>query len=553
MRIATLQLNPTVGDLRHNVDRLIAAHEDAGSQGAELTIAPELAVPGYPPRDLLLDPSFVRATLAATHTLVEELRGPPMIVGTVVSAEGEPLQPCGRVSNGALVVQDGRILACHRKLLLPAYDVFDESRYFVPGTEPTVVNLCGQRIGITVCEDIWNDKSYWTPPRYERDPVAETMLLAPDLLVNISASPFERGKPDERRKMLQALARRRVVPVVYVNQVGGNDSLIFDGRSMAFDGKGELCFSAKSFAEAVELFTVDGPKVVGTLSHEPFSWEADVTDALCLGLADYVRKCGFKQVVLGLSGGIDSALTAALAVRALGADAVTGVALPSRYSSQGSLDDAQALAELLRIRFDIVSIDDVFQSSLDTLTPVFDGAPKGLTEENLQARIRGLLLMAYSNREGSLLLTTGNKSEVAVGYATLYGDMCGGLAMIADLYKMQVYALAHYLNRITDPAPIPQSSLTKAPSAELRPNQTDQDSLPPYPELDAVLAALVDEQNDVDAIVARGFDRTLVERVLGMLNRSEYKRRQAAPGLKVSRKAFGEGRRLPIAARLGSH
>ena len=547
MRIAIAQLNPTIGDLTANADRIAAAVDDAGAQGADLVVTPELALTGYPPRDLLDSPAFVRDSLAATGRLVEQVQGPALVLGSIASPEGDPLAVKDRLSNAALLIKDGKIVACHRKILLPTYDVFDESRYFVPGTKPTAAQVGDVLLGLTVCEDAWNDKAYWHDPKYDRDPVAETAALGPDLILNISASPFERDKPDLRLKMLQALAKHHGLPVLYVNQVGGNDSLIFDGRSMAMDGKGALTCRAPAYEESVSVASFADARLVGEVSREYDSWEADVTDALCLGLCDYAKKCGFKKVVIGLSGGIDSALTAALAVRALGADAVIGVAMPSRYSSQGSIADARELARGLGVRLDVVPIEPIFQSFLDTLSPAFRGLAPDVTEENLQARIRGTLLMAYSNKLGALLLTTGNKSEVAVGYATLYGDMCGGLAVISDLYKMQVYAVSRFLNRSSTPPPIPEASLEKAPSAELKPNQMDQDSLPPYADLDRVLEALIDRQRDPAEIVASGFDSSLVQRVLNMVNRAEYKRRQAAPGLKVSRKAFGEGRRVPIA------
>ncbi|MBI5509103.1 MAG: NAD+ synthase [Deltaproteobacteria bacterium] len=546
MRIAIAQLNPTVGDLTANVDRLAAAVDDAGAQGAELVVAPELAVTGYPPKDLLENPAFVRDAVAAARRLVDQVRGPALLVGAVISPADDPLAVESRLANGALLIKDGAIRAAHRKLLLPTYDVFDESRYFVPGSTPSTAVLGDLKLGITVCEDIWNDKAYWQAPRYDRDPAAETAALGPDLIVNLSASPFERGKPEERAKMLQALARHHRRPVLYVNQIGGNDSLIFDGRSTAVDATGAITWRAPAYEETVAVATFAGGRLEGQVSPEYDSLEADVIDALCLGLSDYARKCGFTKVVLGLSGGIDSAITASLAARALGPAAVLGVAMPSRYSSPGSLADAEELARRLGIRLDVVPIEPLFAPFLTALAPAFQGLAADVTEENLQARIRGTLLMAYANKLGALLLTTGNKSEVAVGYATLYGDMCGGLAPLADLYKTQVYALARHLNDRAG-APIPEASITKPPSAELRPGQTDQDSLPPYAALDLILEAYIEGRADPAEMVRNGFDARLVARVVAMLHRAEYKRRQAAPGLRVSRKAFGEGRRLPIA------
>ncbi len=547
MQLAIAQLNPTIGDLTANVDHLLAAFDAAKAAGAELVVAPELAISGYPPRDLLDRPAFVRDNVAALARLAGQIAGPPFIVGAVVSHAGPPLAVDQRISNGAVVIQDGRIVACHRKMLLPTYDVFDEARYFTPGDMASVVEVCGVPVGLSVCEDVWNDKAYWETPRYKRDPLAEQAEAGAKLLINVSASPYDRGKPQERNAMLRAAARGHNLPLIYVNQVGGNDSIVFDGRSQVFDAQGELVALAPAFASTVQSVSLPGPKQGAGIPHEP--WEKDVLAALCLGLADYVEKCGFSTVVVGLSGGIDSALTAAIAARALGPDRVIGVGMPSRYSSQGSLDDARELAARLGIRFDVVSIEPMFQAFLHALEQPFAGRAADVTEENLQARVRGTLLMAYSNKLGSLLLTTGNKSELAVGYSTLYGDMCGGLAVISDVYKTDVYGLANYLNATSTSPPIPTSSIEKAPSAELRPGQADTDSLPPYAELDAVLSGYIEEQLGVDALVARGIPAPLVRRVVRMVDRAEYKRRQMPPGIRVSRKAFGEGRRLPIAQR----
>jgi NAD+ synthase (glutamine-hydrolysing) len=533
-RFALAQLNPTIGDPLRNVDNILLAVQN--SPDADLVIMPELAVTGYPPRDLLDRPSFVRDSLAALKYLVEKTSDKAVLVGAVVSATGDPLAPSGRISNGAVLAQQGRVIACHRKILLPTYDIFDEGRYFVPGDQATVIDFLGTRIGLSVCEDIWNDKDYWRDPRYPRDPIAEQVAAGAQVLINVSASPYDKHKPKERLQMLQATAKKYRTPILYCNQVGGNDSLIFDGRSLALNAQGEVTHSAPAFTEAVVTDENSATAIC--------SWEEDVTKALILGLRDYTHKCGFKQVVLGLSGGIDSALTATLAVRALGAENVIGIAMPSRYSSQGSIDDALLLAKHLSMRCDIRPIENIFSAYLETLAEPFLGLEPDVTEENLQARIRGALLMAYSNKFGALLLTTGNKSELAVGYCTLYGDMCGGLAVISDLYKTEVYALSQLFASV-----IPQSTLTKAPSAELRPNQTDQDSLPPYDKLDAVLERYIDRLQSRQEIIAAGFEAGLVERIVRMVDRAEYKRRQMPPGLRISRKAFGEGRRLPIAMR----
>jgi NAD+ synthase (glutamine-hydrolysing) len=548
MRIVVAQLNPTIGDLEANLAGILEAWRQARARGADLVVAPELAICGYPPRDLLDRAGFVRDTLAGLRRLVDEVGRPALITGCVVSAGEDILSAEGRIANGAVLIMDNAIHACHRKILLPTYDVFDEERYFVPGTVATVAQLDGLRLGINICEDIWNDKDYWFKERYEREPVAEQVTAGAQLLVNVSASPYEREKPELRRTMLARHRDRHRVAVLYVNQVGGNDSLLFDGRSMALGAVGAPIISAPAFAQALMTLDFEQGNFSGATSAQPAAWEQDVAQALAMGLKDYVHKCGFTDVVLGLSGGIDSAVTATLAVKALGPQHVIGVAMPSRHSSKESLEDAHDLAQKLGIRLDVVSIEPMYKAYLATLAPAFAGRPLDVTEENLQARIRGAILMAYSNKLGALLLTTGNKSELAVGYSTLYGDMCGGLAVISDVYKTDIYALAAELNH-TFGDPIPQSSILKPPSAELRDNQTDQDSLPPYVELDAVLREYVDNGKSAEDIVAQGLDALLVQRVVTMVDRAEYKRRQMPPGLRVSHKAFGEGRRLPIAQR----
>lgn len=551
MLIAIAQYNAIVGDLQGNAQRLLAAAHHAKAAGADLFVTPELALTGYPPRDLLERPAFIADALQTLQHMAEEAPL-PMVVGALVSAFGPPCTPTGtRICNAAVVLRHGEIVACHRKVLLPNYDIFDEPRYFTAGTGPTLLRLGNTTLALTVCEDAWNDKDFWPERRYASDPVAEAVAAGAECIINISASPFDRHKASTRLAMVKAITKRHQVPLLYVNQVGGNDGIIFDGRSMAVNAGGEVAARCAPFAEELGFVTLQGKAFTGELRADVSSAEEDVTEALSLGLQDYVRKCGFSSVVLGLSGGIDSAVVAALAVRALGASHVMGVAMPSRYSSQGSLDDARALASALGIRLDEAPIDPMVRAFESTLAGPFAGTQEDITEENLQSRVRGTLLMAYSNKFGSLLLTTGNKSEVAVGYCTLYGDMNGGLGVISDLYKTEVYALAHHLNSVMQGAPIPQSTLTKPPSAELRPGQMDQDSLPPYEELDGMLHGYVDEARSIKDLAAQGYNADWVRKIAALVARSEHKRRQMAQGLRVSRKAFGEGRRLPVAQRWG--
>ena len=554
MRIAVAQLNAVVGALRKNAEHLLVAADRALEQGANLFVAPELALTGYPPRDLLDRPAFMEQAQAVLRDVVE--RAPlPMLVGCIASHAGDPLVHTGRWSNAAVLAHNGSVVACYRKQLLPTYDIFDEVRYFVPGSGPVLVRLGDVTIGMTICEDIWSDKASAPTPRYAVDPLADAVAAGAELIINISASPFDRTKPALRRELLTRRAKEVRRPILYVNQTGAHDSLVFDGRSLGVSADGEVGMRASAFVEQLcfvdyehnRLSQAPCGRLVGDMAAEPSSWEEDVTLALTLGFADYMKKCGFAHAVIGLSGGIDSAVVCALAVRALGPSRVLGVAMPSRYSSPGSLSDAQDLATRLGIRLDTVSIEPIVASFEAQLKAAWGTAPAELTEENLQARVRGVLLMAYSNKENCMLLTTGNKSEIAVGYCTLYGDMNGGIGLISDLYKTEVYALAHYLNASARSAMIPESTLTKAPSAELRPEQTDQDSLPPYEELDAILRGYIDQGKSIRDLEKQGFRRPLVERIARMIARSEYKRRQMAPGLRVSEKAFGEGRRLPLA------
>jgi NAD+ synthetase len=541
MKVALAQLNTTVGDLDGNEAALRAAYARGVAAGAELVLAPELATTGYPPRDLLLRRDFVRRNLEVVQRLAAATGATGLVLGFV----GEnPVRPGREFINAVALLQHGRVLATRAKMLLPTYDVFDEDRYFEPAAENSPVPFNGQRLGLTVCEDLWNDEDFWPDRRYRRNPAAELAAAGADLLLNVSASPWHLGKNRVRHAMLASLAAKLRRPLVYCNLVGGNDELIFDGTSLVFDAAGRVVARGARFAEDFLVADTEAPPAPD--APEPAD-EEKLHGALVLGLRDYLHKCGFTDAVLGLSGGIDSALTACLAVDALGAEHVWGVSLPSQFSSRGSLEDARQLAANLGIRYDVIPIQAAFETVKRELGGVFAGRPEDTTEENLQARLRGVFLMALSNKFGAMLLTTGNKSELAVGYCTLYGDMCGGLAVINDLPKQWVYRLARWINRRREI--IPAACLTKPPSAELRPNQTDQDSLPPYEVLDAILEAYVVEGRSVAEIIAAGFDAATVRRVAQLIDQSEYKRRQAAPGLKVTSKAFGIGRRLPIAQR----
>ena len=552
MRLALAQLNFTVGAFEANFRRIEAAVARARAAGADLILFSELATTGYPPRDLLYHASFIEANLALRDriaALSDDRLG--IIVGCV---EPNPAHDAKPLFNTAVLCHEGRIVGRHHKTLLPTYDVFDEDRYFEPGTAVAPMSFKGVSLGITVCEESWNDPAFWPRRLYDRDPVAELVAAGAELLVNISSSPFSMGKAAVRRDMIREHAARHRRPFLYLNQVGGNDELVFDGHSLGVDASGGTILRARDFEEDFVLVDVPlgpaaGPAEAAVEAEVSRSREEEAYRALVLGLGDYVRKCGFRSVVLGLSGGIDSALTAVIAADALGADQVTGVAMPTRYSSAHSLRDAETLARNLGLRFHVVSIDGIFQSYLDALAPVLPGPP-GVTEENIQARIRGAMLMAFSNRQGAMLLSTGNKSELAVGYCTLYGDMAGGLAVISDVPKTLVYALAQYVTR-RGPV-IPESSLTKAPSAELRFNQTDQDSLPAYEIIDRIIEAYIERGLDAEATIALGLDPAIVRDVTGRIDRNEYKRRQAAPGLRITSKAFGVGRRYPIAADYGA-
>jgi len=543
MKVACGQIDPTIGDFAGNAEKVLRFARAAKDAGCALVAFPELCLCGYPPMDLLEYDRFVDQNLDALRTVREQApRGIGVIVGYVDRNRGRPGK--GLLNVASLLV-DGAVAHTQAKTLLPTYDVFDEARWFEPAERRAVVPFGGERIGIAICEDIWWDSEPAPGLHYPVDPVADLLKAGATMIVSISASPFHPAQPATRLKLMSTIGATGHVPVIYVNTVGANDNIVFDGQSMVTSAEGALVHLGKAFEE--ELAVVDtcarGPEV--PLPADPL---AQIEGALVLGIRDYVRKCGFRRVHLGLSGGIDSALVAVLAVEALGADKVDGFGMPSRYSSEGSVADARALAQALGIRFTILSIEEIFASYLHTLAPAFEGKKPDITEENIQARIRGTLLMAWSNKLNSLLLTTGNKSELATGYCTLYGDMNGGLAVIGDLLKMQVYALARSINR-RKPV-IPEAILTKAPSAELRPDQTDQDSLPPYETLDAILEAHLVKNRSAEQIASDGLDLGLVQSVIAMVEKAEYKRRQAPPVLKVSPKAFGTGRRVPIARKI---
>ena len=546
MKIALGQINPTVGDFSGNAAKMIGFATQARAAGAGLILFPELSVCGYPPRDLVEQPSFVASNQETAEKIAAETRGIAVICGLVTAAEAETGKS---VMNSAALLQEGGIAFVQSKMLLTTYDVFDEMRNFAPAKSQSLFSFCGKQMALTICEDAWNDKHFWHKRLYAADPVEALVQAGGNFVLNISASPFWLGKREFRREMLATIARQDKVPVVLVNQVGGNDSLVFDGSSLVLNSAGQVVAQGKSFEE--DLIYFDSDRLTGEMHEQIEGEEASAYAALVLGTRDYVRKCGFRQVIVGLSGGIDSALTACIAAEALGPENVIGVGMPGPYSSSGSVDDARSLAQNLGIRFELLCIAEIFESYRKTLQEVFAGRKEDATEENIQARTRGVLLMALSNKFEAIVLSTGNKSELGVGYCTLYGDMAGGLAVISDVPKTLVYRLSRYVN--SQRPVIPQASLEKPPSAELRPDQKDIDSLPPYEILDPILEEYVEDSHTAEQIAAdHGYDLALVQRVLQMVDRSEYKRQQAAPGLKISPKAFGSGRRFPIAARTGA-
>ncbi len=571
MRIALAQINPTVGDITGNTKLILEFAANAKSRGAALVVFPELSIVGYPPKDLLLKPQFINDNLRAVQNIAAQVSGIDVIVGY---AERNADSVGRSLHNAVAVLRDGRILSRHFKTLLPTYDVFDERRYFEPGPANATENLIridGVIVGQSICEDLWNDEKLIARRLYHQNPIADLNAAGAEILVNASASPFVVNKHAFRLELFADQVKRFGKPLVYVNQVGGNDELVFDGNSLVMDATGHVIAQAKAFEQDLLIVDVEparnataSPTTTKSVHSIPTLTPAaeakehgqrgdaaieSIYHALILGLKDYVRKCGFKSVVLGLSGGIDSAITAALAVESLGKDKVTGIAMPSRFSSDHSVNDARELATNLGIEFHVISIKAMHDAYEQTLAEPFQGLAADVTEENLQARIRAGLLMAFSNKFNHLLLTTGNKSELAVGYCTLYGDMCGGLNVIGDVPKTTVYELSEYLNRRAGREVIPLNTIHKPPSAELRPNQVDQDSLPPYPILDAILHRYVEDEKGAAEIIGEGFDRDVVLRVIKLVDRSEYKRRQAAPGLKVTSRAFGVGRRMPIAQR----
>lgn len=546
MRITMAQLNPVVGDITGNLKRIAELWSICHAQKSDLLILPELFLVGYPPRDLLERPAFIDRVNVAIRELLKlslDYKGTGILFGAPMSTNNSTGHS---LYNSALLIYQGEILLTQHKSLLPTYDVFDETRYFEPAARIDTVKFKGLRLGISICEDAWNETDLWRGAvSYDFDPIKELAQKGIDLLINISASPYYLNKEDVRYRLMSKHAKNHGVPVIYVNQVGANDELIFDGRSMFIDKDGEMVVLFSAFEEDVQTIITD--QKGDSRNYYPLDDMQSLHQSLVLGIRDYFRKCGFSQAIIGLSGGIDSAVTACLAVAALGKENVLGISMPSIYSSAGSVDDSRSLAHNLNIDFKLISIADIFSAYLGNLNEHFSGKETDVTEENIQARIRGNILMAFANKYGSMVLSTGNKSEIAVGYCTLYGDMCGGLSVLADVPKTIVYELTEYINR--EQEVIPRATVEKAPSAELKPGQVDQDTLPPYDVLDAILNYYIEENLSAADIIARGYDPETVRWVLKTVNKNEYKRKQAAPGLKVSSRAFGAGRRMPIAAR----
>jgi len=547
MRIALAQINTTVGDFAGNEAKVLAAYRRARSQGVELVVAPELATTGYPPRDLLLRPEFIEANAKSLQRLAQATGSAGLLVGFVDRSPGQP----GRgITNAAALCHEGRVIAVRTKSLLPTYDVFDEDRYFKSAETISVFEYKGVKLGISICEDFWNISSEYFHNRYQSDPLSKLAKMGAEVFINLSASPFEITKEKLRRELIHTHISRHHLPFILVNQVGGNDDLLFDGKSMLFDNKANLLYQANGFQEDSYTFAVnslfESERATGEVSKPQKDVEA-IHDALVMGIRDYFSKLNFQKAVIGLSGGIDSALVAALAAKALGPENVLGITMPSIYSSTGSYQDSEALALNLKIKIYNIKIHNIYDSYLEELKTHFQDLPMNIAEENIQARIRGNILMAFSNKFGHIVLSTGNKSELAMGYCTLYGDMSGGLAVISDVPKTMVYKLADFINK--SQIIIPEEIIQKAPSAELRPEQKDQDSLPPYEILDEILNLYIEEHLSVQQIVARGFEKELATKIIKTVNRNEYKRKQLPIGLKVTGTAFGSGRRIPIAAR----
>jgi NAD+ synthase (glutamine-hydrolysing) len=552
MRIAIAQLNPIVGDIEGNAERILEAAQTAFNRGAELLLTPELSLCGYPPRDLLLNLGFVEKMSRQLQLLSQELPEKlAVLVGFVEKNTSATVRGEKPLFNSIALLKSQEIKQIFTKRLLPTYDVFDEDRYFASGKESQYFQLTENnfKIGVTICEDVWNDEQFWGQRQYAVNPIADLANLGVDLIVNLSASPYSVGKQKLRESLLSHSATRYNLPIVYVNQVGGNDDLIFDGDSVAFNRQGEVIYRAKAFTSSLELIEFNQDLLPAVIHPLPIDEDEEIYRALVLGVRDYVQKCGFKRVIFGLSGGIDSSLVAAIATDALGKENVLAVMMPSPYSSDHSISDAVALVNNLGIKSEKLAIKEIMTAYDQLLERLFAGTDFGIAEENLQSRIRGNLLMALSNKFGHLLLSTGNKSEMAVGYCTLYGDMNGGLAVIADVPKTRVYSLCHWLNRHGEI--IPLNVINKAPSAELKPNQKDQDSLPPYEILDAILALLIDRHQSAEQIIAAGFEPEIVQKVIKLVKNAEFKRKQAPPGLKISDRAFGTGWRMPIASRWG--
>ncbi len=542
MKILMAQLNLTVGDIEGNGSRVLQTLSTGRDQGADLVVFPELVLTGYPPRDLVEKQSFVDANLNKLEEIAKQTDGITAIIGFV---DRNPSPVGNRVFNAAAYCEGGKVRSIHHKTLLPTYDVFDEGRYFEPSQKIELAGVAGMKTGVSICEDAWNDKDFWQHRIYRRDPIQEQIKMGAEVLINVSASPYSIGKPLLRERMLSSQALKYKKPIVFVNMVGGNDELIFDGNSLVVSPDGTIAYEGRSFEE--DLILVDLAKPLPAAKRQQIREIEEVYRALMLGTRDYMKKCGFSKCVIGMSGGIDSSVTAVLAVRAVGAKNVLGVMMPSQYTSRESMEDAVALIRNLGMESVNIPIQKSFEVYRESLASVFRGLAEDVTEENIQARIRGNILMALSNKFGHLVITTGNKSEIGVGYCTLYGDMSGGLAMISDVPKTMVYDLARFINRENEI--IPARIFTKAPSAELKQDQTDQDTLPPYDLLDPILKLYIEERKGVREIVALGYPENTVRKIVKMVDTNEYKRKQAPPGLKITTKAFGVGRRMPIAQR----